>query len=173
MEFQDVVNQWMTDPSPLNTDRLRDAIQRLPTYSSDEAITPQVFPLMEMGAWAEARGAILAAMPGNFLSPAAHTALARASMALGDTGVADRERSLARASLVTILNSGAGTEDSPWVVLRISDEYDVVAAMGTRVAEQSVTQPDGRVLDRVTTESGEVLWFEVRNAGRRIAGNPQ
>lgn len=53
-------------------------------------------------------------------------------------------------------------------MLRITDEYDIVAAMGTRVTQQSVTQPNGRILDHLTTDDGQELWFELRNAGRRL-----
>lgn len=168
MKFQDAINQWIDDPSHTHTDQLRDAIQSAPNYSSSVELTSTVVPLLEKGAYAEARDTVLAVMPGSFLSPVAHTALSRAHLALGDDVAADRERVFARASLVSILNSGDGTRQSPWIVLRLSDEYDVIAAMGTRVSEQSVTQPDGRILDHLTTEDGQQLWFELRNAGRRI-----
>ncbi len=168
MEFQETLVQWVDDPSPAHTHLLRDAIQRAPNYSSSLELTSTVVPLLERGAFAEARDAVMAVMPGSFLSPAAHTALSRAHLALGDQQSADQERSFARASLVSIINSGDGTQASPWTVLRISDEYDIIAAMGTQVAQQSVTQTGGRILDKMTTTTGESLWFELRNAGRRI-----
>ncbi|MDO5737094.1 MAG: DUF4919 domain-containing protein [Propionibacteriaceae bacterium] len=167
MEFQVALNEWIDDPSAVRTDDLRDAIQCSANYSSGRELTSVVVPLLESGAFQEARNAVLSVMPGSFLSPAAHTALSRAYLGLGDDEAADRERSFARASLVSILNSGDGTRDSPWVVLRITDEYDVVAAMGTRVSTQSVEQRGSRVLDELTTEDGQALWFELRGGGRR------
>lgn len=169
MEFHEVLNRWIDDPSPQRTDQLRDAIQSHPSYSSHTEVTSTVVPLLERGAHQEARDAVLAVMPGTFLSPSAHTALSRAHTALGEDTAADRERAFTRASLISILNSGDGTRESPWSVLRITDEYDIVAAMGTRVTQQSVTQPDGRILDHLTTDDGQELWFELRNAGRRTA----
>lgn len=168
MEFYEAVDRWIDDPSPRHTDQLRDAVQSASNYSSGRELTSTVVPLLERGAYAEARDAVLATMPGSFLSPSAHTALSRAHLALGAGAAADQERAFARASLVSILNSGSGSMQAPWVVLRITDEYDVISAMGTTVTEQVVSQPEGRMLDQLTTEDGQQLWFELRNAGRPI-----
>lgn len=167
MTFADVLDRWLSDASPTNLEAVRDAVQTDPRYSSGTELASRVVPLLERGAHAQARDVLIGAMPGAFLSPMAHSLLARAHLALGDERQALQERSLARAAMVSILTSGDGSRDRPWVVLRISDEYDVMGAMGLSVGAQRVEQPPGRVLDEIIDTDDGHWWFELRHEGRR------
>lgn len=106
-------------------------------------------------------------MPGAFLSPLAHGILRRAYAELGHSADAARERDLGRAALVTILTSGDGSRTRPWMVLRITDEYDVLAALREQRELLVPVEEPGRVLDRITTTQGNTYWFELLRGGRR------
>lgn len=167
MSFTDVLDRWVADPSPHRLEAVRDAVQADPGYSSGTELASRVVPLLERGAHARARDVLLGAMPGAFLSPMAHSLLARTHLALGDEGRALVERRFSRAAMVSILSSGDGSREHPWIVLRISDEYDVLGALGVDVAAQRVEQPPGRVLDEIIDTDDRHWWFELRHEGRR------
>jgi len=167
VSFADVLDRWVADPSPAHLEAVRDAVQADPYYSSGTELASLVVPHIERGDHARARDVLLGAMPGAFLSPMAHSLLARVHLALGDEELALAQRRLARAALVAIVSSGDGSREHPWVVLRISDEYDVLSAMGVTVEAQRVEQPPGRVLDEIIGTDHQHWWFELRHEGRR------
>lgn len=87
-------------------------------------------------------------MPGAFFSPITHQMLATAYEAIGRSRKANREHALARVAISSILNTGDGTAERPWSVLRISDEYDVLRVKGQTSQSQSLVEQNGRVCDR-------------------------
>ena len=80
--------------------RLRDAVRRSPGFDPGLDVVGAVSPLLARGAYAEVVDMVRELMPGAFLSPAAHAALAAARRALGDTVRSD-------VPVVYLLGSGA------------------------------------------------------------------
>lgn len=167
MDFQSVADAWVDNPGPGTLAPLMDEIQAQPNYYVSPDFSGAVAALRS-GDTAEALDELLALMPGAFLSPLAHSLLADVYDARYRDAEAVRERALARASLVTILSSGDGTLERPWIVLRISDEYDVLAQLGERCALQTPAEESHRVVDRIATVEGNTYYFELRRAGRRV-----
>ena len=96
MEFPDIMEAFLLDPSPETRHPLRAAIL------SDRTFDPRV-ALRELLGEAPTPQAVLdsigARMPGLFLSPQAHGLLARAHEALGEESDAERERKLSLLAL--------------------------------------------------------------------------
>ncbi len=158
MEFPDIMEAFLLDPSPETRHPLRAAIL------SDRTFDPRV-ALRELLGEAPTPQAVLdsigARMPGLFLSPQAHGLLARAHEALGEEPDAERERKLSLLALREIGDSGAGTADSPLEVLRLEDEYDHLRAGRRRSTAQRLHRTDEGAFDVHTLEDGTELWYRL------------
>ncbi|GAB3198541.1 hypothetical protein GCM10027062_12950 [Nocardioides hungaricus] len=149
--------------------RLREAVRSARNYAPDLDVERDVHPLLARGAHAEVVALVSGLMPGAYLSPSAHTILAAAHEALGAADLARREQRVARMALASILDSGDGTAERPWRVLRVSDEYDVLRSQGRRSVEQRFLTRDGIDLDRHRCADGSEAWFDVSLLGIRTA----
>lgn len=158
MEFPDIVEAFLLDPTPETRRPLRAAILADPTFD------PHLSLRALLGAEPTPQAVvdtITARMPGLLLSPQGHGLLARAHQALGDEASARRERTLSAVSLREIAASGAGTEDSPLEVLRLQDEYDHLQAADRRTTAQRLDRTDAGECDVHTLEDGSELWFRL------------
>lgn len=168
MDFDAAFRQWVSEPQPPQFEALRNAVRQHPSFHSNPDFRP-VLKALQQGNYVAARDLILARMPGLCLSPTAHTLLSRAYLGLGEDRRADFERAVARGALQGILTSGKGTEESPWQVLRIGDEYDVIRAMDERVEAQQQAAHPFRHIDRLDTTAGNSYWFEVGTMSQEAA----
>lgn len=157
----DLADAYLADPSPAALAELRAAVRSAPNFTTDLVVGELVAPLMESGAYDEAITALRALMPGATFSPSAHAALAEALTGSGRPDAAEREVTLARAALRSILSTGDGSVERPWSVLRVSDEYDVLRSLRKRPREQTVVQVAGRHLDRHVLADGSEVHFDV------------
>ncbi|MGP9537981.1 hypothetical protein ACT3SP_08215 [Brachybacterium sp. AOP43-C2-M15] len=156
--FGDLAEAFVRAPGPATLERLQAAILRAPGFD----------PLVSVGAilaTARTPRAVLdelgARMPGLLLSPSAHAAQARAFAELGEEGPAGIERRMAQLALEAVRGSGEGTEQSPYRVLRLEDEYDLLAAEGRRSTGQTEHSDDRRVLDEHSLADDGRMWFEL------------
>jgi hypothetical protein len=82
--------------------------------------------LLDDEAWIEALCAIEAFMPNWFLDPRVHLLASTIHSQLGDQEESEMEEGLASVLLEAILETGDGSEEQPYLVMRPCDEYDVV-----------------------------------------------
>lgn len=149
--------------------RLQERVRSARNYTPNLDVERDVQPLLARGAHAEIVALVSGLMPGAYFSPSAHTILAAAHEALGEDELARREQRIARTALAAILDSGDGTAERPWRVLRVSDEYDVLRSQGRRSADQRFVTRDGTDLDHHRCEDGSEAWFDVSLLGIRTA----
>jgi hypothetical protein len=142
-------------------DALHRTVRSASNYDPNLDVMRTAGPLLEAGRGEEAVAAVRALMPGAFFSPAAHQALAAAHELIGDLNAAERERAIAGLAGEAILASGDGSREQPWVVLRVSDEYDVLRHLGLHADAQRLERADGLTLDRLTCNDGSELWFDL------------
>lgn len=157
----DAVDAYLADPSPTTLARLRRTVRAARNFSTDLTVGETVRSHLDRGCYDAAVSAIEVLMPGATFSPSAHAALAEALARTGRQEAADREASLARAALRSIVSTGDGTVARPWSVLRISDEYDVLRSLGKRPREQTVVRDGDRHLDRHACTDGSDVYFDV------------
>lgn len=165
-----LVTTYLDDRSPEGLRRLRAAIAGSSTFDPDFQCAAVVGHLAEEGRHEDVVRALTQRMPGAALNPSAHAVLSAAHEALGHTRAARRERLLARIAVSSILSTGDGTQERPWSVLRIADEYDVMRAKGMTPVGQSAHAIEGRLVDRHETGAGDGVWFVVEDPARTLTG---
>ena len=104
------------------------------------------------------RGAL---WPSFILSPGAHIQLGFALHKTGQAREANLERALGSLLLRGIEMTGDGTESKPFLVTRVSDEYDFLFAKQMQFAGQTLIEVNGCKLDRVDLEDGGRVYFDV------------
>lgn len=161
MNFPDTMEAYVLDPTPEHLEALHRAITEAPSYDPMVAITQIVTPLEKAGDHQGVIDALWAQMPGIFLSPAAHMHLSQAYEALGEDAEATRERKFALLAMDSIRTAGEGTEESPYPVLRVEDEYTVLEAEGRRPTAQQLVPTETGACDVHTLEDGSQMWFRL------------
>lgn len=161
MNFPDIMEAYALDPTPEHLAALHRAITEAPSYDPMVAIAQIVTPLVETGDHQGVIDALWARMPGIFLSPAAHMHLSQAYAALGKDADATRERKFALMAMDSIRTAGEGTEESPYPVLRVEDEYSVLDAERRRSTGQQLVPTETGACDVHTLEDGSQVWFRL------------
>lgn len=162
---------FLTDPSPGSYQAVRHAVISADSYGPYSDEPEQAIRFLNRGQLKEAAGVIDGAMGNLLLSPMAHLLLAQVADGLGRDKACQMERAIAAVCLEGILGTGDGSRLRPYVVVRISDEYDVLGALEKEPTRQALCQESGRELDHITCEDGSELWFDItdaKNALRRI-----
>lgn len=159
MTFSEIATTYLATPTPENLAALHDAIRSAPNFDRNMAIEPAVRRLLDTGAFSEAAALITKQMPGAFLSPSTHAALSEALAGLGDVAGRDREATLAQISVSAIRNSGDGTRDHPWRVIRVADEYDLLTLLRKRSVAQSLHLDGADWLDAHQLDDNTEVWF--------------
>lgn len=103
----------------------------------------------------------------NFFSPRGHLIFARALRETGREELAETEQALASIAMEALVSSGTGQLDEPFIVLRVPDEYDVLAHLRKRPGSQGLMMDGMRQLDEFELEDGSSLWFELFRGGSR------
>jgi hypothetical protein len=161
VNFPDTMEAYALDPTPEHLEALHRAITEAPSYDPMVAITQLVTPLVRAGDHQGVVDALRAQMPGIFLSPAAHMHLSQAYAELGKDAEATRERKFALLAMDSIRTAGEGTEESPYPVLRVEDEYAVLDAVRHRSAGQQLVRTGTGACDVHTLEDGSQMWFRL------------
>lgn len=161
MSLSDTVLHYLQAQTEENFLALRQQIASTPGFSPNFSYEEATLALVAQQRYPEALAALKATLPGGFLSPGLHNMLSFIHVKLGDEEEARNESYLALAVLNGILASGDGSETRPYLVLQISDEYDVLKALGKDSAAQNLRQRQGRVLDQLRCQDGSVLWFDL------------
>lgn len=156
-----LLDAYLAHPGPESLAALRHQVRSAPGFRTDEVATSTLGPLLRDGDSAGIVRAGRAMVPGSLLSPSYHLVMGQALRRLGDVEAAEREVALARAAVAGILATGDGTAESPWTILRLSDEYDVLRAQGTRSVGQALVRRGDRFLDRHETDAGTPAHFDV------------
>ena len=151
---------YLACPGPTGAAAARDAIAEHPEHAVEVDFEARAHRLLDAGDAGSVVTLFRQHLPSVLLSPGAHLALATAFEQLGERAQAEREREVARLGVEAVTESGDGSSDRPWVVLRVGDEYEVLAALGRRVTSQRLgVSQDGELVDELTCDDGSVCCF--------------
>jgi hypothetical protein len=113
------------------------------------------------GRFEEALDQSYAMWPTWKLSPRFHLLVGFAASRLGDRSEEELSRFQFQTCLDGLLGTGDGTARSPYEVLHISDQYDVIRALGFSGRGQRTVARRGRCLSVVSCHEGTRVWFDV------------
>lgn len=161
MSFPDIMEAYALDPTAENLIELHRAIMAAPSYDPMVMIAGSVAPLAKAGEHQAIVDELWRKMPGACLSPTAHMHLSLAYANLGDKQAAQRERKFAMLAMNSIRDGGDGTQEHPFPVLRIEDEYTVIDAVKQQSTGQRQISDDSGHFDVHTLEDGSEMWFRL------------
>jgi len=159
--MQELLLQFVQDPNAENFLALRNSLiesERYDPYSDEMTL---VDSLIESEKWSEAQEALGTAMPNLILSPRAHLMMSFIAEKLDQEMAQKMEGFLASACCQGIVETGDGTKESPYLVTRTSDEYDVLSYLQKEFVEQSLVHVDEKSFDVVKCSDGTELWFDI------------
>ena len=159
MGFVEVMKSFVLSPGEETLAPLQAEIMAAANYDPLVRLESVVSPLVDSGNHQGAVDAVWRMLPGVFLSPTAHAMLAHSYDKLGDEKAARRETKFARLALDALMSSGDGTQDAPYQVLRVSDEYDVLRYVQRTSVAQRVVVVDGQGYDVHQCSDGSEVWF--------------
>jgi hypothetical protein len=156
-----LIEAYLRAPDDANRRAVREVLASRGNYDPELSVERVAAPYLSKKSYADLIQHLLDLMPGAMLSPSAHQLLAEAYTQLGDGRAAQHQETLADLSMKAVLASGEGTASSPWAVLRVSDEHDVVAHFGHTSEHLRYEERDGRLLDVHLADDGRKVWFDV------------
>jgi hypothetical protein len=165
---QEMFFQMVQEPTAENYRRLWEVITTAPEYSPYSDPYEAIEKLLETGEHAKARELLRGALGDLMLSPRIHLLAAMAGDGAGDAQASEFERVFYFKCLEAILATGDGSLESPYLVTRTSDEYDVLFHLKKELASQSLAEAGGKSLDVMTCTDGTDVCFDITRALRSI-----
>jgi len=167
--MRDLFLKFAENPDRKSFLAVRQEVLAAKEYQPDSEELDRADELIDEGKWAEARVCLQEALPNLLLSPQAHLLMAAIAEELGDSGEEQLEDFLASTCAEGILSTGDGTKDKPYLVLRATDEYDLIEYLEKEPIDEEEVEDGERSLDRVKCNDGSELWFDVTEAKARLA----
>ncbi len=133
-------------------------------FDPRSTVLPDVFRLLAKGHHQQVLAVTRAAIGNWVLNPGIHFVMSQALRDLGHTARAEKEYEFGRALLEGLLLTGDGSAERPYLVLRVADEYDVLASLSLRCRAHQVAFRGGRAYDALACEDGRDVWFDVTAA---------
>lgn len=99
--------------------------------------------------------------PSAAFSPRVHQLAAQLALATHDAENIELERFLFVVCLKALLATGSGTEDSPYRVLHVTDQQDVLVSLGIEARKHTLVAHGALALEVVDDEAGNQIWFNV------------
>jgi len=161
-------HSYVSHPSPEAFAELRDLLVASRYYQPYTTALRKAQDLLKEQKDKEALDCLRKAMPNHLLSARAHAMLATAADRLGRSKLAADARLASRRCLEGIMQSGDGTREKPYLVLNVTDEYDVLRALGKRGGTQDHVPEGGRHLDIHTFPDGSLVVFDVTPCMKRL-----
>ncbi len=170
------VLKFLEQPTQQNFLKARQAVIASKEYQSaagDEL--DELTRLLREKRYRETQNRIVQLLPKLYLSPRVHMIASEAAKGLarsndrelkmGDDTI-QKEYQHGRNCLDAIYKSGNGTQEQPYLVLRMIDEADLLVALGKEVADQSYVRQGEKIYDVVECTDGTKVWFDISSFHR-------
>lgn len=161
---------FLKEPTKENFLAVRQLVVASPAYQPYSDDLGDIDDLLGEKKYAEAEARFKAALPNLLLSPRAHRFAAQAAKARGDEAAASDEAAAAEKCLKGILDTGDGSEKAPYLVVRVSDEYDLLRHLEKRSHGQGLRWKDKQICDVLRITGGGELWFDISDVLQKKLG---
>ena len=166
---------YLDSSTPPNFIRLRQAVAASLAYHPNDDNRRDAEDLLEAEKWDEALRLLMADMENCFLTPRCHFLAAFAAQKFGDEKKARIENSIGAVLMEAILASGDGTKSRPYLVSRITDEYDVLQYLEKSLKRQSLMSNENGTFDVMECTDDTEYWFDISmlfNRLNELSGKP-
>lgn len=160
---------FLTTPTAEKFRAIRDAIAKHPSYDGYSNDLRDMEDAFQQKRFADVKTAFAQAQPNLLLSPAAHLLLSMSLKEEGNEKGSEMERFICFRCVEGIQTTGDGTQEKPYLVLRTSDEYDVLSALGKQLQSQALVHDQGKSYDKLTCADGSELWFDITDMLGKMA----
>lgn len=140
---------------------LRDLVMADPQFNPYSTELQELNTLCEERRFDEVQQRLPTLLPNCLLSPSFHMFASMAAEELEDKHTARLEAAVAQKCLKALLTTGDGSKDRPYHIIRLEDEYDLMAYHKRPVASQFTVERDSRYLDVLQSQGGVETWFDV------------
>ncbi|HEY2251544.1 MAG TPA: hypothetical protein VGH74_10810 [Planctomycetaceae bacterium] len=144
------------------------ALIALPEYNPYSDELDDIYRLLDADKFDLAKGRSSGLFPNLLLSPRAHLLIAAVAEKSGDDKLAGMEQFVAAACVQGILATGDGSKNSPYLVCRSSDEYDVLEYLGKEFRSQALVEDGDRHFDSMECKCGAEIWFDITSAYNKL-----
>jgi hypothetical protein len=152
---------FVEQPSKATFLAARDAVQRESSLPLSAVQIAELEQLLELEDYQSLLARLDALPPSKVLSPRVHFLAAETADALGDFADMELERCLFVIVLQGLLATGDGTRANPYIVSHVSDEHDILAALGLQASRQITVENAGSVCDILLCTDGREVWFDI------------
>lgn len=164
--MQEELQTFLEAPTARTYRRVREALlEQLASCDTTPSLSPRCLTELTELAVAEQFTTLLdvadSLQPAWALSPRIHYLAAIAAEECGDEEVAELERFTFQSCLEGILATGDGTAEAPYLITYLSDEYDVLSALGLEPRSQALVEQRGMLCDVTKCLDGSEVWFEL------------
>lgn len=160
--MQELFVAFLQNPTLESFRAIRDMVVNHPNYDGYSQDLHDMENALEQKRFADVKNAFAQAQPNLLLSPGAHLLLSLALREEGNTQNSELERFICFRCIEGIQSTGDGTQERPYLVLRTSDEYDVLSVLGKQFVSQAlVNGENGKSFDKMTCADGSELWYEI------------
>jgi hypothetical protein len=165
---QQKIIMFLEEPSKENYLQLFEFVTTHPEYDPYRDDLREIEKLFEAGNYADAQQHLQKHMQSWLLSPRVHLTAAAIAAKLNQEPAANIERLFAVRCVEGILSTGDGTRAAPYLITRISDEYDVLAYKQKQLRLQSLMKEDDRALDCLQLDDGSEIFFDITTPYKRL-----
>jgi len=158
------LNAYLREPTLARFLATRAAMIESRRFDPKSTVLPDVFRLLAKGLWHQTLAITRAAMGNWILNPGIHFVTSQGLRELGQEARAENEYELGRALLGGLRQTGDGSAERPYLVLRAADEYDILSSLGLRCRAHQVAFRGGVALDALACDDGRDVWFDVTAA---------
>ena len=160
--MQETFVAFLSNLTPDTFQAVRTLVVNHPKYDGYSQDLRQMEDAYQQKRYADVKNTFAQAQPNLLLSPGAHLLL---SLTLKDEGNAkgsEMERFICFRCVEGIKLTGDGTQEKPYLVLRTSDEYDMLNALGKQFASQHLIHGEhGKSYDKMLCADGSEVWFDI------------
>lgn len=159
--MQETFVAFLSNPT-LDTFRaVRDIVVNNPNYDGYTRDLQAMEDALDQKRFGDVKDAFARAQPNLLLSPAAHLLLSLTLKEEGNGKGSEMERFICFRCIEGMKLTGDGSQAKPFLVLRTSDEYDMLSALMKRLASQHLVHDGGKSFDRLVCEDGTEVWFDI------------
>jgi hypothetical protein len=159
---------FLREPTRENFLRIRALVVAHPAYQPYADDLAEAEKMLEAGEWLAFLEAGSKFVPNHLLTPRFHLMRSYAFTQLVEPEGTEIETVMYVSCIEGIQSTGDGSEQSPWLVMRTSDEYDLLQHMGLKLVKQSLHHAGDRTLDRMECDDGSAYWFDITDAFRKL-----